>query len=54
MLDMFIGGFRAPDYGHFKGICMSVALWIVLLVCVLWIALSEMPAVGTATCRCRI
>ena len=23
---------------------MSVALWIVLLVCVLWIALSEMPA----------
>ena len=44
MLDMFIGGFRAPDYGHFKGICMSVALWIVLLVCVLWIALSEMPA----------
>ena len=44
MLDMFIGGFRAPDYGHFKGICMSVALWVVLLVCVLWIALSEMPA----------
>ena len=44
MLDMFIGGFRAPDHGHFKGICMSVALWIVLLVCVLWIALSEMPA----------